>query len=110
MSTTVPIVAIGGMTLHPGPGPFAAGPGPFPLRSRCSSSADAVAAKTVTARAADNAMTPRNRRKRCELGCAGDAPPCSGIRFIILSCEIEGSTIGDCHDRREAYAASLTRP
>src|ERR1700736_6034295 len=68
MSTTVPIVAIGGMTLHPGPNPFAAGPGPFPLRSRCPSSADAVAAKTVIERAAENAMTPRNRRKRSAAG------------------------------------------
>src|SRR5258708_7130779 len=77
MSTTVPIVAIGGMTLHPGPGPFAAGPGPFPLRSRCPPSADAVAVKTVTVRAAENAMTPRNRRKRCAA--------CQGSRVRKLS-------------------------
>src|SRR5260370_38075518 len=68
MSTTVPIVAIGGMTLHPGPNPFAAGPGPFPLRSRSPSSADAVAAKPVIVRAAENAMAPRNRRKRSAAG------------------------------------------
>src|ERR1700751_6092538 len=75
MSTLVPIVAIGGMTLHPGPGEFVAGPGPLPARSRCSSSADAVPANAVTVRAADSAKTPQNRRKGCELGSAGKGRP-----------------------------------
>src|SRR5438309_851445 len=59
MSTFVPVEALAGIRLHPGPGPIGPGPGPSAAR-RGWSPADAATEKSAAASAA-NAMPPRHR-------------------------------------------------
>ena len=72
MSTFVPVEALAGIRLHPGPGPIGPGPGPFSIRGP--SSADAATEKSAAASAA-NAMPPRHRRGRFTSGNARAASP-----------------------------------
>jgi len=52
MSTFVPVEALAGIRLHPGPGPIGPGPGPSAAR-RGSSPADAATEKSAAASAAN---------------------------------------------------------